>query len=402
MTSSPRLPYGRQTIDEADIAAVVEALRGERLTTGPAVDAFERAFAARVGAPRAVACSNGTAALHLAMLALEAGPGDAVIVPTLTFLATANCARYVGAEVVFADVSPDTGLMKPHHLEQALARVPAGLRPVAALPVHLNGQPVDMAGIAAVARANGLHLVEDACHALGTLGPDGDTVGACHTSDMAVFSLHPVKTITAGEGGVVTTRDDRLADRLRSLRCHGMERDPSRLLQPDLAFDDGRVNPWYYEMAEPGFNYRLPDINCALALSQLGKLDAFIARRSQLMARYARTLAGMAPVVRLIDQVAGAQTGWHLCVAHIDFEAAGLTRRQVFEALAQRGIDVQVHYLPVHMQPYYRRRYGELELPGALQYYRQCLSLPLFPAMADGDVDRVAAALAEILGLPAP
>lgn len=397
MTEGGFLPYGRQCIDEDDVDAVIQALKSDWLTTGPMVDRFERAFAATVEAPRAVVCSNGTAALHLAMLALGVGPGDAAIVPSITFLATANCARFVGAEVVFADVSPTTGLMEPEHLEAALARVPHGLRPAVALPVHLNGQPTGMAPLAEIARRHGIKIVEDACHALGSVGPNNERVGACEHSDMAAFSLHPVKTITSGEGGMVTTRDEALADALCRLRSHGMVREPTLFSQTDQAFDDGVANPWYYEMAELGFNYRLPDINCALGLSQLGKLDRFVQRRRQLVARYDGAFAALTPQFRPLGRVAGAETSWHLYVVHVDFAAVGMSRRQVCEGLRARGIGAQVHYLPVHLQPYYRQRYGAQHLPGACDYYRSCLSLPLFPAMNDADVDRVVAALADIM-----
>lgn len=391
----PSLPYGRQLVEEDDIAAVAEALRSGWLTTGPKVAELEQAFAARVGAGYAVACANGTAALHLAMLALRLGPGDAVAVPAVTFLATANCVRYVGADVVFTDVDPATGLMRPEDLEAVLAG-PMGERIKAVIPVHLNGQAADMAEISLVARRRGLRVVEDACHALGSVC-GGEPVGACAGSDLAVFSLHAVKTITAGEGGVLTTNDAALAQRLGRLRSHGMVRDAEGFEIAEQAFDaTGAANPWYYEMPEPGFNYRLPDVNCALALSQLGKLDRFVGRRRDLVDRYDHLLAPLAPKVLPMARAGTSVTGWHLYAARLDFAAIGRDRAAIMRALAQRGIGTQVHYLPVHLQPYYRRLYGRIERPGADDYYRHCLSLPLFPAMADGDVDRVVAALAEV------
>mgnify|MGYP001302383630 CR=1 FL=1 len=392
--AEPFLPYGRQTIDEADVAAVTAALRGDFLTTGPTVGAFEADFARAVGAAHAVSCANGTAALHLAALALGLGPGDTVIVPTLTFLATANAARYVGAEVCFADVDPETGLMTPETLARAAkAAAASGAGQVKSVsPVHLGGNVCDMAAIAGIARGAGWSVVEDACHAVGGAG-----VGACEHSDMAVFSLHPVKTITAGEGGVVTTQQPALAERLARLRNHGMVREPAAFTEKDQAFDAaGAANPWYYEMPAPGFNYRLTDIQAALAMSQLKKLPAFVARRQALAARYDRALAPLAPAVRPVPR-AGAPA-LHLYAVLIDFAGIGRSRADVMRKLRADGVGTQVHYVPVHRQPYYRARYGRLDLPGADAYYARTLSLPLFPAMADGDVDRVARALAKAIG----
>jgi UDP-4-amino-4,6-dideoxy-N-acetyl-beta-L-altrosamine transaminase len=382
------LPYGRQTIEDDDIAAVVEAMKADFLTTGPTVDAFETAFAEKVGARHAVACTNGTAALHLAMLALEVQPGEAVIAPAITFLATANCARYVGAEVVFADVDPDSGLMTPNTLAEALARLD-GRKLRAVLPVHLRGDAADLPGLAALAAEAGAVLVEDAPHALGTtmtFGNVTERVGDVRHSAMATFSFHPVKTIATGEGGMVTTNDARLAGRLRTLRCHGMTRPPG-------------ADPWWYEMAEPGFNYRLPDILCALGLSQLAKLDRFAARRRDLARAYDAALAPLAPLVSTAARPAWSDPVLHLMCVLIDFEAAGRTRREVVDALRARDVGSQVHYIPVHRQPYYRERYGDLSLPGAEAWYARCLSLPLYPGMADGDVQKVADALREALGL---
>ena len=382
------LPYGRQTIEDDDIAAVAEALKADFLTTGPTVDAFEQAFAETVGARHAVACSNGTAALHLAMLALDVKPGEVVIAPSITFLATANCARYVGADVVFADVDPMSGLMTPQTLADALERV-GGRRLRAVLPVHLRGDACDLPGLQALARDAGAVLVEDAPHAVGTTMRYGNTaeiVGDVRHSAMATFSFHPVKTIATGEGGMVTTNDPAIAARLKVLRSHGMVRPEG-------------CEPWWYEMPEPGFNYRLPDILCALGLSQLKKLPKFAARRRALGAAYVQALAPLAPVVRIADQPAWSDPVLHLMVALIDFEAAGRTRREVVEGLKAHGVGTQVHYIPVHRQPYYRNLYGELDLPGAEQWYARCLSLPLYPGMEDGDVAKVAAALKDVLGL---
>jgi UDP-4-amino-4,6-dideoxy-N-acetyl-beta-L-altrosamine transaminase len=396
-TPAPFLPYGHQSIEDDDVAAVAAALRGDFLTTGPLVGRFEAAFAERVGAREAVACSSGTAALHLAAMGLGLEPGDVVIVPSITFLASANAARFVGAEVAFADVDPESGLLTPETLSAALARV-ASRRAKAVMPVHLAGAVADMVGIAEVAAQAGLAVIEDACHALGAAYGDGVRVGACAHSAMAAFSTHPVKAITTGEGGVVTTNDAALAARLRRLRSHGMEHDAARWRDPANGTEAGETAPWYYEMAEIGYNYRLTDVACALGLSQLGKLERFLARRIALADRYDAQLAPLAPHVLPPQRQNSGVSGWHLYAARIDFAALGVTRSAVMRRLRTEGIGTQVHYFPVHAQPYYRARYGALDLPGAETYYRRTLSLPLHPGMDEVDVDRVAAALQRALG----
>jgi UDP-4-amino-4,6-dideoxy-N-acetyl-beta-L-altrosamine transaminase len=397
------LPYGRHTIDDDDIAAVAAVLKSDALTNGPVTDTFERALAEVTGANDVVVCSSGTSALHLAVLGLGLKPGDQVIVPSLTFLASANCARYVGADVVFADVDPETGLMGPQHLEEALARTKPGAAK-AAIPVHLNGQCCDMAGLKAVADRHGLSLIEDACHALGGTypGPDNTAVpvGACNNSVAACLSFHPVKTVAMGEGGAVTTNDPKMAAIMRRLRSHGMERAPANPAYPEYARDsDGSSNPWFYEMADIGWNFRSSDIHSALGLSQLKKLDRFVARRAELVARYDGALRPLAPQVRPVARVGGTP-GWHLYVVLIDFQAIGKSRAKLMRELLAAGIGTQVHYFPVHLQPYYQELYGHQTLPGADTYYAQCLSLPLFPAMSDGDVDRVVDALTRVTGTP--
>ena len=396
------LPYGRHCIDDDDIAAVEAVLRGPYLTTGPAVAAFERALADAVNAPGAVVCSSGTAALHLAAMSIGLGPGDAAVVPAMTFLATANAVRLTGAEAVFADVDPDTGLMGADHMEAALEA--AGDLPVRAVfPVHFAGQPAPMEEIAGLAQPHGLAIVEDACHALGSTWETGGgaaaRVGQAEHGGLAAFSFHPVKTIAMGEGGALTGQDEALLERARTLRNHGMTREPTAFTEHALAFDaDGAANPWHYEMPTPGLNYRASDINCALGLSQLGKLERFSARRRTLAAAYDARITALAPLVRPLSRRSGCAPAWHLYVVLIDFAAAGITRRRVMEALSAEGIGSQVHYIPVHRQPYYRQRHGEQVLPGAMAYFERCLSLPLFPSMADGDVDRVVDALARALG----
>lgn len=396
------LPYGRQSIDDDDVAAVTAVLRGDWLTTGPAVEQFERAFAETVGARYAVACSSGTAGLHLAAMALGLGSGDRVVVPTMTFMGTATMVSQVGADVIFADVDPNTGLLDDKGLSSALA-VEQAETIKAVFLVHLNGQCVDMAIVAERAREHGLAVVEDACHAIGaTYENAGETskVGACRHSDMAVFSLHPVKTIAMGEGGVVTTNDESHFECLRHIRSHGIRRDAARFENLELAYDsDGEVNPWYHEMTELGFNYRASDIHCALGLSQLTKLRRFVDKRAALAALYDELLAPLAPTLRPVTRVAGCRPAWHLYVVLIDFEAAGLSRAVVMNRLKEAAIGTQVHYIPVHRQPYYQHRYSVQALDGAEQYYRRCLSLPLFADMTDDDVRRVVGALQEILGL---
>jgi UDP-4-amino-4,6-dideoxy-N-acetyl-beta-L-altrosamine transaminase len=391
------LPYGRQDIDAGDLAAVAEALQSGYLTTGPRVGAFEAAFAKTVGARHAVVSNSGTAALHLACIALDLGPGDSVVVPPVTFLATANAARFCGAEVIFADVDPDTGRLTAAAFEAALAQHPnASVRAV--LPVHLNGHCVDMPAIRAIAEPRGIAVIEDACHAIGGRHQAGNRsmapIGSCAVSEFACFSLHPVKTITSGEGGMTTTNDEAAYRRMCTFRTHGMVRDPAAFLQPDLGFDaDGEANPWYYEMQALGFNYRITDFACALGLSQLKRLDRYAKRRRELAARYDRLLAPLAPMIRPVPPAPGDDPVLHLYAVLIDFAAIGRDRAAVMRDLKAAGIGTMVHYIPVNRQPYYRRRYGEIRLAGAEAYYARCLSIPFYPAMQDGDVDRVVGAL---------
>lgn len=398
------MPYGRQSINEADIAAVVDALKSPFLTTGPIVDAFEAALCSRLAAAHAVVCMNGTAALHLSAMALELGPDDVVIVPAITFLATANGPAMTGAKIVFSDVDAKTGLMTGPHLKEALSRAKKLGRPRAVYPVHLNGQCAPMKEIHDIARANGLYIVEDACHALGGSieGPGGamESVGACSWSDLAIFSFHPVKTIAMGEGGAVVCRDQAIAEKLRTLRNHGMTRDAARFVHHDAAFDEkGEASPWYYEMHALGHNYRAPDINCALGLSQLTRLDAFVGRRRELVSCYDTLLDNLAPTVVRLQRLEGQQPSWHLYPVQIDFAAAGIPRAKVMKRLHERGIGTQVHYIPVPEQPYWRDHTTTPPLPEAAAYYARTLTLPLFFDMSDDDVDYIVKALGETLGL---
>jgi UDP-4-amino-4,6-dideoxy-N-acetyl-beta-L-altrosamine transaminase len=398
--SAAPLPYGRQLIEQDDIDAVAGVLRGEYLTTGPAVARFEEALARYVGARHAVVCANGTGALHMASRALGLGPGTKIVVPAITFLATANAPHMNGAEIVFADVDAATGLMTPATLKDALAC--AG-RADAVFNVHLNGQCGELEEIAVIVRAQGMKLVDDACHALGAsyvgTTTDPSRIGANAHADLSVFSFHPVKAIAMGEGGAVTTNDPSMAKRLMLARNHGMTRDPGDFSDPDAALDaDGNPNPWYYELVEPEFNWRASDIQCALGLSQLGKLDRFLARRRAIVAAYDALLAPHAPILRPLARTRTCLPAWHLYVARIDFEAAGIPRAELMRRLSGDGIGTQVHYFPVHRQPYYAKRLAAT-LPGADRYYAQALSLPLSAAMDESDAERVVRALVRHLKL---
>jgi UDP-4-amino-4,6-dideoxy-N-acetyl-beta-L-altrosamine transaminase len=390
--SEPFLPYGRQSIDDTDLAAVARVLQSDYLTTGPEIPAFETEFAAAVNAPHGVACNSATAALHLALDGLGVGPGDVCIVPAITFLATANAARYCGADVVFADVDPETGLLTTDTFAEALTR--AGARAKAVLPVHLGGALCDMAAIAPVARKAGLKIVEDSCHAIGSVDVSGDPAGACMRSDAATFSFHPVKTLASGEGGMVTTRNGALAALMARRRSHGVERDPARFEHADRA-----EAPWWYEQQELGWNYRMPDILAALGRSQLARLPHFAAKRRALCAAYDTALTEFAPLAWMPAFQRGVDPCRHLMNVRIDFAAANCTREGVMARLKQRGVGSQVHYIPVHTQPYYRALYGDADLPGARAYYDKTLSLPLYPEMRQTDVGRVADALAFALKL---
>jgi UDP-4-amino-4,6-dideoxy-N-acetyl-beta-L-altrosamine transaminase len=397
------LPYSRHAIDEDDIAAVAEVLRGDWLTTGPAVRDFETALAQQCDAGHAISCTNGTAALHLACLALGIGPDHTVIVPTMTFAATANAARLAGAEVLFADCDPDNGLMQLPQFEAALAQLKrAGKRAAAVFPVDLAGQCADLETIAACARHEGLAIVEDSCHALGTRYQRHDNswtaIGGCADSDVTIFSFHPVKNIAAGEGGAALTNQPDVARRLAMFRNHGVNRDAAQFIDKEAGFESAQVNPWYYEMTALGLNYRLSDINCALARSQLGKIEHFAAARRRLAARYDSRLADFAPLLRPITRSRHCVPTWHLYSVLIDFDTTGTSRGQLARALEERGIRTQVHYIPVHRHPYYRDRYGAMSLPGAEAYYRRTLSLPLFVGMDEDDVDYVVENLGELLG----
>ncbi len=390
------LPYGRQSISETDIEAVVAALRSDFLTTGPMVERFEAEICKVTGAKEAVVVANGTAALHLAALSEGLGPKDVVVVPSITFAASANCIAYCGAQVVFADVDNLTGLITDEAFNDAvtlIARHYPDHRFAGVIPVHYAGKPVDLTHISSVCGEHGAFVIEDACHAIGTTGAQG-LVGSCHSSDMACFSFHPVKTLTTGEGGAITLNDAERARRLRLLRSHGIERDPAR-------FENSERGPWVYEMQALGFNYRLPDLNCALGVSQIQRLSFFAERRKALIAAYreALTMYQMQALWTAFPDE-GEDPVYHLFAVRIAFDNLKTTRTEVMQRLRDRGIGSQVHYIPVHRQPYWQKNaLGQRDLPGADQYYDSTLSLPLYADMSDNDPRRVVEALREVLNL---
>ena len=388
------LPYGAHFIDDDDCRAVVEVLKSDRLTCGPMVDAFEKTMCDMTGARYAVSCANGTAGLHLASLAMGIEPGDKVIVPTITFLATANAPRWCGADIVFADVDDTTGLMTPQHFEEAIVR--AGGKVKAVFPVHIAGHVCDMEAINSIAKRNGIMVVEDACHALGTRY-QGQQVGGCQFSDMTMFSFHPVKNAAMGEGGVITTNDYNLYQKMVHLRGHGMERDCTLFTNKDIAFDaNGVANPWYYEMQEIGLNYRLTDIQCALGISQLKKLEFFKTRRQELRALYCEKLSSFSELIEPMTIAANSDPCWHIFVTFIDFDKLSINKADIIRELYSMNIGAQVHYTPVHMQPYYRRL-AQPDLPSAMNYYRKALTLPLHISMTEDDVVNVVDNLIDIL-----
>lgn len=383
------IPYGRQTISAADIAAVVDVLQSDFLTQGTVVPAFEDAVAACCGARHAVAVNSATSALHIACKALGVGPGDRVWTSPLTFVASANAALYCGADVDFVDVDPRSYNMCPERLAEKLEDAAASATlPKVIIPVHLAGQSCDMAAIHAAASRYGVRIIEDASHAIGGSYRD-QPVGNCRFSDIAVFSFHPVKIITTGEGGMALTNDDTLAELMRLDRSHGITRDPELLTEADAA-------PWYYEQQRLGFNYRLTDVAAALGLSQLSALHGFIARRRQIAAAYDAALSTLP--VTTPWQHPDAQSSWHLYVVRIDPRRTSRTHREVFAALRAAGIGVNLHYIPVYLQPYYRALgFAPGLCPAAEAYYGQAISLPMFAGLTDAQQAEVIAVLAGAL-----
>ncbi|WP_047226231.1 UDP-4-amino-4,6-dideoxy-N-acetyl-beta-L-altrosamine transaminase [Pseudomonas brassicacearum] len=383
------IPYGRQSLDQADIDAVVAVLRSDWLTQGPALERFEQAMALRCQADHAVAVCNATAALHIACVAAGLGPGDCLWTTPNTFLASANCGRYCGAQVDFVDIDPLTWNLDADALTTKLEEAERdGTLPKVLVAVAFSGQSCDMRRIGQLSERYGFTVIEDASHAVGA-SYAGRPVGCGEFADMTVFSFHPVKIITSAEGGMVLTNRPDLAQRLQRLRSHGMTRDAGQMTEPSHG-------PWYYQQVELGFNYRMTDLQAALGLSQLNKLDGFIARRRELAARYHRLLGGLP--LTLPGLQPEAESAWHLYVVRLQLDGITLSHLQVFEGLRAAGIGVNLHYIPVHLQPYYRDLgFATGDFPQAERYYSQAISLPMFPSLSDEQQDYVVEQLRRLL-----
>lgn len=375
------IPYARQSIDESDVAAVVAVLRSDFLTQGPAVERFESAVAAYCGVPHAVAVANATSALVVVLRALNVGPGSRVWTSPNSFVASANCAVLCGAEVDFVDIEPWTWNMSVAALAKKLdAAAAAGTLPHVVIPVHFAGQPCDMRAIGALARRYGFRVVEDASHAIGSTA-EGERTGSCAHADAVVFSFHPVKIVTTGEGGMIVTRDAEIAERARLFRSHGVTRDPAR-----LQTDEG---PWWYEQHELGYNVRLTDVQAALGTSQLARIDRFVARRRELAATYDRLLADTGLTLPL--ERPQMRSAVHLYVVHVGGDDPAPRRRALFDALVDAGVRPNVHYIPIHLQPFYRARgFAPGDFPAAEAYYAGCVSLPMFADLRDDEQQHVA------------
>lgn len=388
------IPYGRHAIDEDDIQSVVDVLRGDWLTCGPVVEQFEQALADFTGSEYAISCSNGTTALHLALLALGIKEGDWVIVPAITFLATANAVRYVNADVIFADVDPNTGLVTPEILEAVIESFPGKNKIKAFINVHLAGQCENLELIAKIAKKYDLFIIEDAAHAIGTNYIDAKGVshpiGSCHYADITTFSFHPVKTIATGEGGAVTTNYSYFAEKLKLFRSHGMTRKSDEWVEKQQGFDEitGKPNPWYYEMQDLGFNYRISDINCALGISQLKKIKKFKKARSEIVDQYDEAFKNHS-FVKPLSKFKNSDTCWHIYVLLFDFEKLGVSREELMLELKNAGIGSQIHYIPLYRQPYYKKLYGKIRLDGAEKYYRQCLTIPMYKGLSKENIEKV-------------
>jgi UDP-4-amino-4,6-dideoxy-N-acetyl-beta-L-altrosamine transaminase len=385
------IPYGRQEITQADVDAVVKVLHSTNLTQGPAVPRFEQAVLAHCKAKHAVAVNSATSALHIACLALGLGPGDWLWTTPTTFVASANCALYCGAQVDFVDIDPRTCNLCPKALEEKLeAAEKAGRLPKIVVPVHLCGQPCDLRSIHALAQRFGFKVIEDASHAIGGKYL-GEPIGNCRFSDITVFSFHPVKIITTAEGGMALTNDAKLAERLGLLRSHGITREPSLMTQ-------GMDGPWYYQQVALGFNYRMTDLQGALGASQMHRLEQYVARRHELARRYDELLKDL-PVTTPWQHPDG-YSGLHLYVIRLQLDRIDRTRLQVFDALRAKDILVNVHYIPVHTQPHYQRMgFRPGQFPHAERYYTEALSIPMYPALSEAQQDEVLGCLREAMGL---
>ena len=386
------IPYGRQEITQADIDAVVEVLRSDFLTQGPAVPRFEALIAARVGAPHAVAANSATSALHLACMALELAPGDLLWTVPNTFVASANCGRYCGAEVDFVDIDPVSWNISIAALHGKLLKARLDSRlPKVLVAVHFAGQPTEQEEIWKLAREYGFRVIEDASHAIGA-SRNGEPVGSCRWSDITVFSFHPVKIITSAEGGMATTRDPILAERMSLLRSHGITRDTSKF----RGFDGVTSPSWAYEQQQLGYNYRMTDVHAALGASQLARLDEYVAARNVRAQRYDKLLAGLP--LTLPTVLPRNLSAFHLYVVRLRTALSRLNHRQLYEYLRERGIGVNLHYMPVHLQPYYRDLGFSLgQYPQSEQYAEEAITLPLFAAMTDEQQDAVVGAIEKAL-----
>lgn len=387
MSNKPVLSYGRQTVEQSDIDAVMDVLLGNRLTQGPAVKQFEDRLAQMVNAKYAVAVSSGTAALHIACMAAQVTPADHGITSALTFVASANAMRYCGASVSLTDIDRESLGMDVSSLTKQLADHPNSK---VVIPVSFAGLPHEMEKIRSAARSQ--IIIEDASHSLGGTYEDGTKVGSCSHSDMTVFSFHPVKPITTGEGGAITTNDPEFYHRLKLARDHGIERRQGCFVEGESALENGEEKPWYYEQQNLGFNYRLSDIHAALGLSQLSKLEAFVNRRREIAEIYDQAFYELPNLVR--PQKSGEQrnrSAHHIYVVEIDFERTGMTRTEYFSYLRRNGIQSQVHYIPVYRQPYYQDLYhfDIKAFPQTEAYYHKCLTLPLYPSLANSEIDHV-------------
>ncbi len=373
--------YGQQDITQADIDAVIGVLQSPHLTQGPAIPAFEQAVLAETGARHAVAVCNATAALHIACLALDLGPGDWLWTTPNTFVASANCGLYCGAQVDFVDIDPQTWNLCPKALEQKLiAAKAAGRLPKIVVPVHLTGQSCDMAAIHALGQEYGFRIIEDASHAIGGQYR-GQPVGNCRYSDITVFSFHPVKIITTAEGGMALTNDAQLAQRLDLLRSHGITRDPALMTQ---AMD----GPWYYQQVELGYNYRMTDMQAVLGSSQMTRLHPYVARRQAIADRYASLLADLPLTLPTLHP--DSRSAWHLYVIRLQLDRIATSHLAVFNALRARDIMANLHYIPVHTQPWYRKMgFKDGDFPQAEQYYREAISIPMHPTLTDAEQDFV-------------
>jgi len=397
---APRsIPYGRQSIDEQDVAAVCSVLRSDWLTQGPKVAEFESALCDETDADFGVCLNSGTSALHIACLAAGVGHGDEVITSPITFVASANCAVYCGAKPVFADIYPDTYNISPEEIEKKITS-----HTKAIIPVNFAGQSCDMDAIRQIVRAaekkygHKIYVIEDACHALGSLYKN-KKVGSCAFSDMTVMSFHPVKHITTGEGGAVLTNDKVLANRMRLFHNHGITRDPKQFTfseevsvpsTPSSMLSAPSSPPFYYEMHELGYNYRITDIQCALGLSQLKKFPRFCKRRREIVNQYNAAFKDLR-YIQIPFEANSCDSNFHLYVLLFDFEKINIDRAEFMLELRQKGIQTQVHYIPVYLQPFYRKHFGTNlgDCPNAEQYYKNCLSIPLYPMLKDSEAEYI-------------